>query len=194
MPELLLHVSANELEVGIEIVEAGEDAYRRWLALAGSVLASAFAGRPLWFVADWERARAWAFPEALEVMCGESNVIVDGVSFRLAFSQRCDAALLRQYVASGDFRTDSILLVPDDRFAEAALHKAIRETTTLDHGRTRGLTANVATTIGDGAGIVWYNHGRAPDSFRVEIETLAAEGGFSVVDSTRVEPDSYVDS
>jgi hypothetical protein len=176
---LFVTITPRELNFGVPIREIGDEQYAAWLDLAEAFLSSRFGKAPLWFAADWDRARAWAFPSELEATLGERRVIVDGDEFHLAFAERARRAVFAAYVESGDFRTDAILLVPAARDGEATVIAAIAQTARLQHGDTAEITVNVATSIGDGIGLIWLNHGCDPEALRAEMHELAERFAFT---------------
>jgi hypothetical protein len=179
IPSLLCSISETTFDVGIPIRESSNEGYASWLGFAAAFLWQTFGTSPLWFAADREMARGWAYPEAIESTLGERCIRFNGVDYHIAYAERVEAHDFLEYVESVDFKTDSVLLVPAPRDAESNVHLAIAQAERMGRDETPRITVNVARSYADGMGILWLNHGYEPERLRRDVAEVADAYGFA---------------
>ncbi|HEV3156844.1 MAG TPA: hypothetical protein VGZ00_05800 [Candidatus Baltobacteraceae bacterium] len=155
--------------------EPEDYAYEAWVKAVTRFLTSNFVGKPLWFIADHSMSSMWAFPEDLEANLGECELRIGRTFRQIAYTEACRASWIQSYVESGDFRADSVVILPGTREAASLLPLVLRETADIhciDYGT---ITSNVLTSYGDGWGIMWLNHGQNVDDLRGLVEEAESE-------------------
>jgi hypothetical protein len=146
--------SEHEIAFG-PAVHPGSAILARWVEVAADALFARFGGTPAWFVADWERARTWAFPVTFEP---PHMRIVNGQEFCFARATAPTLKLFAEMMRSPDVAWDA-LAVMDGSLVPADVTGLIAPWQQAIEIRTSTLApaGDVMFTSGDGSVLRWAN-------------------------------------